>query len=55
MTDHLKTYDVRIWEKAEHWHFDITVKATDIVSARNALLKDYPRRDYAITDIRLHN
>jgi len=51
----MKTYDVRVWEKAEHWHFDISVKATDIVAARKALLKDYPKRDYAIIDVREHH
>jgi hypothetical protein len=48
----MKTYDVRIWERAEHWHFDITITATDVVAARAALLKDYPKRSYTITDIR---
>jgi hypothetical protein len=52
MTATLKTYEVRLWEKAEHWFFDTSVKATDIVAARAALLKDYPRKDYSINDIR---
>ena len=46
------TFEARIWEKAEHWYFDVVVTATDETAARKQLAKDYPRRDYSIREIR---
>jgi hypothetical protein len=41
-------FEARIWEKAEHWTFDVTIQATDEASARLQLKKDYPARSYSI-------
>jgi len=51
----MKRYDVRIWEKAEHWYFDVTIAAPNLVAARQELMRDYPPRSYTITDIREHH
>lgn len=41
-----------MFERAEHWTFDTTVKATNIAAAYKALRKDYPQRDYRIVSVR---
>lgn len=46
------TFEARIWEKAEHWYFDVVVIAIDETAAREQLLKDYPRRNYSIREVR---
>ena len=51
MTDTKKTFEARIWEKAEHWTFDITIRAENEKEARAQLLRDFPRRDYTIQNI----
>jgi hypothetical protein len=48
----MKTFEVRIWEKAEHWSFDINIEATDEKAALIQLRKDYSPRSYRIQDIR---
>jgi hypothetical protein len=45
-------FEVRIWEKAEHWYLDITIEAADENAAYKQLKKDYPPRGYSIRDIR---
>jgi hypothetical protein len=44
-------HDLIIWEKAEHWTFDTTIKATSEQEARNLLAKDYPKRSYPISRV----
>ena len=46
------TYEAMIYEKAEHWTFDVTVKAESDADAWKLLAKDYPKRSYAIRDVR---
>jgi hypothetical protein len=48
----LRTFEARIWEKAEHWYFYATIEATDETEARKQLAKEYPRRSYSITYVR---
>jgi hypothetical protein len=50
-TDTKKTFEARIWEKAEHWTFDITIRAEDEKEARTQLLRAFPRRSYTIQSI----
>jgi hypothetical protein len=50
----MKRYDLKVWEKAEHWYFYTDVAATDIVAAKAVALKHYPRKYYTIIDIREH-
>lgn len=45
-------FEARIYEKAEHWNFDTTVEAKDEADARKKLLRDYPRSEYTIQDVR---
>jgi hypothetical protein len=51
MTDTKKTFEARIWEKAEHWTFDVTIRAGSEKEAREQLLRDFPRRSYTIQSI----
>jgi len=51
----MKIYDLRVWDRREHWYFYASIKAVDIVAAKVAALKDYPREDYTIADIREHH
>jgi hypothetical protein len=51
-TETTKTFEARIWEKAEHWYFYATVEASDESQARKLLAKEYPRRSYSITYVR---
>jgi hypothetical protein len=48
----LKTFEAKIWEKAEHWYFEATVVAEDEVLAWRMFLKDYPPRSYTVS--RMH-
>lgn len=48
----LVRFEARIWEKAEHWSFDTTVDAKDEADARKKLLRDYPRSEYTIQEVR---
>ncbi len=52
MTSRLISYDVRIWEKAEHWTFDTKVEAKDDADAWRVVAKAYPKRSYSVQDIR---
>lgn len=51
-TDTTRKFEAVIWEKAEHWTFEHTFRATDEKAARAELLKDYPRRSYSIRSLR---
>lgn len=51
-TDSKKTFCAVIWEKAEHWTFDISIRAENEKEAIAQLLRDYPRKSYTIRDIR---
>lgn len=44
----MKTYEARIFERAEHWHFDTTVAAESIEAARTKLRKQYPAKEYSV-------
>lgn len=44
-------FEARIWEKAEHWTFDVTIQATDEAAARAQLKKDYPARSFSIKSV----
>lgn len=46
-----QTYEARIWEKAEHWYFYTTVKATSEAEARALLAKSYGK-GYRICEVR---
>lgn len=48
----MQRYEARIWEKAEHWYFYVTIEAASVALARTALIKDYPKRSYTIQYIR---
>ncbi len=48
----MKTFEARIWEKAEHWYFDTTIEAADEADAWKKLTKDYPKRSYSIRSVR---
>jgi len=48
----MKTFEARIWEKAEHWTFDTQIEAKDESDARAKLAREYPRRSYSIREIR---
>jgi hypothetical protein len=48
----MATFEARIWEKAEHWYFDVKIDAANETAARVQLLKDYPRRSYVIREVR---
>jgi hypothetical protein len=47
----MQNFEARIWEKAEHWTFDVTLEATDEVAARAQLKKDYPARSYSVRSV----
>lgn len=47
-----KNFEATIYEKAEHWTFDVTVKAENDADAWKQLAKDYPKRSYSIRDCR---
>jgi hypothetical protein len=48
----MNLYSARIWEKAEHWYFDTTIKAETEAAAWKQAQKDYPKRDYTVREIR---
>lgn len=43
-----KTYDVRLWDKVEHWYFDITVEAVSEQDLIARVYKMYSRKRYSI-------
>lgn len=45
-------FDARIYDRKEHWAFDVVVVADDEKGARQALLEFYPVRDYSIKEVR---
>jgi hypothetical protein len=45
-------FEARIWEKAEHWTFDVSLIAADETAARAQLKRDYPARSYSVRDLR---
>lgn len=51
MTETLTKFEVTIWEKAEHWAFETTVRAQDETAARKQIAKDYPAKAYSIRRI----
>jgi hypothetical protein len=46
------TFEARIWEKAEHWSFDVKIEAINEDAAWQQVRKDYPHRSYSIRDLR---
>lgn len=44
----LKNFEATIYEKAEHWVFEVTLKASSDEDAWKQLAKDYPKRSYSI-------
>lgn len=51
MTPTLKTFTATMWEKAEHWTFEVVITAKDELSARKQLAREYPRKDYSIREL----
>lgn len=47
-----KSFEAVIYEKAEHWTFDVALKAETDADAWKQLAKDYPKRSYAIREVR---
>lgn len=47
----LITYEARIWEKKEHWHFDATVEAASEKEAFDLFRKEYPARTHKVGQI----
>lgn len=48
----MKTFEARIWEKAEHWYFDTKIEAADEEAAWVQIKKEYPKRSYNIRELR---
>lgn len=48
----MHTFEVRVWEKAEHWTFDTQVQALDERAAWAQARKEWPKRDYSIREVR---
>jgi hypothetical protein len=48
----MRKFEVTIWEKAEHWTFEVTIEAKDEADARKRAAKEYPPRSYSIRSIR---
>lgn len=48
----MNTFEVRVWEKAEHWYFYAKVEAKDEADAWKVARKEYPKREYSITSVR---
>jgi hypothetical protein len=48
----MKYFDVRIWERGEHWYFDTTIEAKDEKDAWKVAQREYPRRHYSIHEVR---
>jgi len=44
----MQKFEVTIWEKAEHWTFDINVEAKNEDDMIKKVVKDYPRKSYTI-------
>lgn len=47
-----RMWEARIYEKAEHWSFDVNIKAKDEAEAYKLLGKDYPKKEYTIQSVR---
>ncbi len=45
-------FEARVYEKAEHWHFDTTIEAKDETDAYRILKKEYPQKEYTIQSVR---
>lgn len=48
----MKRFEFRVWEKAEHWYFYSNVEAADEAAAWKAARKDYPRKEYSVSELR---
>ena len=48
----MKYFDIRVWEKAEHWRFDTTIEAKDEADAWKVARREYPKRDYSVHEVR---
>jgi hypothetical protein len=44
----------RIWEKAEHWYFDIELTAPNRHTAWADVTKSFPKKDYRIAELSQH-
>ena len=45
----LKTFEARIWEKAEHWYFYAKTEAKDERDAYVQFKKEWPAREYSVS------
>jgi hypothetical protein len=48
----MKTFEIRVWEKAEHWYFDTQIEASDEAAAWRQARKEWPKREYSVRDVR---
>ena len=48
----MNTYEARIWEKAEHWYFYAKIEAKDERDAYIRLRKEWPAKEYSISQVR---
>lgn len=44
-------YEAVVWDKAEHWTFDVVVFAMNDTEALRKLVYEYPRRGYSVRSI----
>jgi hypothetical protein len=51
----VQKFEVRVWEKAEHWYFYSTVEAKDERDAWVQARKEWPKKEYRISDVRPSN
>jgi hypothetical protein len=47
----MRKFEVTIWEKAEHWTFQVKVEAQDEAAARKQIARDYSRKSYTVRSI----
>lgn len=48
----METFEVRLWDREEHWFFDVTVEADDTAGAYRILKRDYPPSRYKVAECR---
>jgi hypothetical protein len=46
------SFEVTVWEKAEHWYFHTEVEARTEKEAWAVAQKEWPRRHYSIREVR---
>lgn len=52
MTATAKHFEATIYEKAEHWTFDVRLTAESDADAWKQLALEYPKRSYSIRECR---